>query len=356
MLTPAKPENEAARLAALHALDILDTPSEERFDRITRLAARLFGTPIAMVSLVDSERQWFKSSVGVGVPETAREVSFCGHGILGNDAFVVPDASKDERFADNPLVTGDPHIRFYSGYPLHGTGGEVLGMLCVIDRVPREFDSTDVVALSDLAALVESELGRQQLSAAEQELRRELSEAEMRASVDSLTRLWNRGHVLKFLELEYERARREGGSLQAGMLDIDHFKKVNDTYGHLAGDAVLREMAARFRQAVRPYDTLGRYGGEEFVLVMSNCSQEAARGVAERIRQLVEATPIDTPAGFLPVTISIGLSSTLVKDGAGTTALLDSADQALYRAKDNGRNQVVLAEDARWPLLDTSSA
>ncbi len=160
MQIPAQPENEAERLAALRALNLLDTPPEDRFDRITRLATRVFDVPISMVSFVDVDRQWFKSCVGLSVRETPRTVSFCAHAIQHEDAFVVEDAHADPRFQDNPLVTGKPHIRFYAGQPLMTFEGYRVGTLCVIDRKPRTFDDADRAALHDLAALVENELDR----------------------------------------------------------------------------------------------------------------------------------------------------------------------------------------------------
>jgi len=118
MQQPAIPDNETQRLAALHALDVLDTPPEERFDRITRIAARLMDVPICLVTLVDANRQWFKSCIGLDASETPRDISFCGHAILAPEALVIPDAAADPRFADNPLVAGEPRIRFYAGEPL----------------------------------------------------------------------------------------------------------------------------------------------------------------------------------------------------------------------------------------------
>lgn len=158
LLAPIHPTDEPERLAALCRLHLLDTPPDERFDRITRTAQRMFGVPIATVTLVDSERQWFKSSVGLDVAETARDVSFCGHAILQEDPFVVADAARDARFADNPLVTGAPHIRFYAGIPLHEARGWRVGTLCLIDRVPRELSEPDIAALRDLALWAETEL------------------------------------------------------------------------------------------------------------------------------------------------------------------------------------------------------
>ena len=160
MQLPARPENDAQRVEALRALHLLDTDPEERFDRITRLATRVFDIPISMVSFVDAERQWFKSCVGLAAAETPRTVSFCAHAIQRSEALVVEDARDDPRFRDNPLVTGEPHVRFYAGQPLVTFDGYRVGTLCVIDRVPRRFDAADRVALFDLAQLVENELDR----------------------------------------------------------------------------------------------------------------------------------------------------------------------------------------------------
>src|SRR4051794_6119309 len=158
MIAPSVPANEAERLAALQALNILDTPPEERFDRITRVARCLFDVPIALITLVDATRQWFKSRQGLDVCETGREVSFCAHAILADEPLVVPDAVQDARFADNPLVTGEPYGRFYAGVPLHGAGAHRLGTLCLLDRRPRELSAAELQLLHDLAAWAENEL------------------------------------------------------------------------------------------------------------------------------------------------------------------------------------------------------
>ena len=134
------PANEAERLAALYRLEILDTPAEERFDRITRIAAELFDVPISYVALLDNDRQWFKSSCGLNVSETPRDVSFCSYAINENKPLVIPDALADERFRDLPIVTGEPHIRFYAGCPLAIPKRLNVGTLCVADIKPREFD------------------------------------------------------------------------------------------------------------------------------------------------------------------------------------------------------------------------
>lgn len=160
MNSPELPINEASRLEALHKLRILDTNPEERFDRITRLAQRLFDVPIVAISLVDKDRQWFKSRIGLEASETERCVSFCGHTLLNEKPLVVPDTHADERFADNPLVTCEPYIRFYAGYPIHAADGQRIGSLCIIDAKPRDLTQEQVVTLAELANLVDHELIR----------------------------------------------------------------------------------------------------------------------------------------------------------------------------------------------------
>lgn len=152
------PANERERLEALYALRLLDTPQEERFDVVTRLAAELFGVPIAFVSLIDRERQWFKSTVGLDVCESSREQSFCAHAILQEEALVIPDTLLDARFAQSVFVTAPPHLRFYAGQPLRAPRGEKVGTLCIADTMPHEFPPGQVRTLQALAAMVEREL------------------------------------------------------------------------------------------------------------------------------------------------------------------------------------------------------
>lgn len=344
MKTPDLPENEAQRLASLHAMDVLFTPGEERFDRITRIASQILGTPIALVSLVANDTVWFKSAqgpgvaLGVNITETTREVSFCGHAIHANKPFIVGDMAKDERFSDNPLVTNNPNIRFYAGHPLHCIDGNRVGALCVMDAAPRTITAEQLRTLKDLAAIVESELQRGQLNETQRDLIREMDELKLRASIDGLTRLWNRMAIMELMAAELERAKR-GIPMCVAMIDVDHFKKVNDTHGHQAGDAALVEVAARVRRALREYDSVGRYGGEEFIAVLSNANLKSAMKLCERIRLSIEEAPIATPAGLINVTVSIGLAPSL----AGTAKIEDligAADAALYRAKANGRNRL----------------
>ena len=160
MLPPKLPLNEAERLQALYKTGLLDSPESAEFDRFTRLAQALFGCKISLFTLVDENRQWFMSRQGIELKETPRDVSFCAHAVLDDKVLYVPDATEDARFADNPLVTGQPAIRLYAGVPLHSVEGLPLGTLCLIDDMPRELNQLQLTLLQDLAALAEAEIAR----------------------------------------------------------------------------------------------------------------------------------------------------------------------------------------------------
>ena len=174
MRAPQQPCNETARQQGLEATGLLDTPADSRLDRLTEIARFSLSVPIALVTLIDNERQWFKSRQGLSVPETGRDISFCGHAIHDSFPMVISDAGRDERFADNPLVTGPPHIRFYAGVPIHDESGYPLGTLCVIDTQPRTFDESQMECLQGLADLVEQTIRQDQRQA------RSLDEAQQR--------------------------------------------------------------------------------------------------------------------------------------------------------------------------------
>ncbi|HVU04455.1 MAG TPA: sensor domain-containing diguanylate cyclase [Polyangiaceae bacterium] len=334
MRAPAHPR-EAERLAALHRYEILDTDAEIPFDRITRIAARLFDVPVALVTLVDEHRQWFKSCIGVKFRETHRDDSFCAHAILAPGPLVVADAREDPRFSDNALVRGDPFIRFYAGSPLVSSDGHPLGTLCVIDQKPRTATAEELQVLSDLSALAADELELRltvkSLQAAEARL------AEL-AVTDELTSLPNRRAFRRRLG-EYVLEAGRGRKFGVVSIDIDHFKRVNDTLGHPAGDAVLVKVANTLRSSIRKTDFVARYGGEEFAVILSDVDEPAAVALADKLRKAIE----DMPA-IARVTASLGVAYCPGDRAADADRLLATADDALYRAKRAGRNQVVLGK------------
>ena len=318
-----KPRNEAHRLAILDEYQILDTPPDEAFDRITRLASRILKTPIALVSLVDEERQWFKSRHGLHAEETPREFAFCAHAICDQEVMVVPDAFEDMRFANNPLVTGEPKIRFYADAPLNDGNGHNLGTLCEIDTDPRQIDDEQRAMLRDLASIIVDEMNLRRL-----------------ASVDPLTALPNRRHFMQLFEQEYRRARRYGHGLSVAIFDIDQFKLVNDLHGHDAGDAALRAVSGICTEALREHDVVGRYGGDEFGLLMPHTTPDQAEMLAGRLRTLVSEHCLDVHGIEVKFTISVGVTSCRVGEET-IEDTLSRADEALYAAKARGRNEVV---------------
>ena len=261
-------QDEEARLKTLRSLNILDTSSEERFDRLTRMAKRMFNVPIALVSLVDENRQWFKSCIGLSVRETPRDISFCGHAILGKEIFIIPDATKDERFTDNPLVTNEPNIRFYAGCPLRFTDGSRLGTLCIIDQKPRSLSDDDLEALKDLASTVERELAAIQL-----------------ATLDELTDILNRRGFMMISQHSLNLCVRQKIPASLVYLDLDNFKRINDTFGHSEGDNVLNAFADQIRTVCRESDVFARLGGDEFVILFINASKKAAEDTIVRLQQ-----------------------------------------------------------------------
>jgi len=311
---PPHPE-EDVRLEALLALGILDTDSEERFDRITRMARRLLDTEIALVSLVSSDRQWFKSHVGLDVQETPREQSFCAHAINDGALLEVHDATKDPRFAENPLVLGDPTIRFYAGAPIAAPGGQLVGTLCVIDSRPRKLDAEQIETLGDLAVLVERELAAMRL-----------------ANIDELTGLINRrGFVLVFKQLERIAARMDV-ALSLLMLDVDEFKTINDTFGHDAGDSALRAVAAILSETFRSSDAIARLGGDEFCVLMLGESLPEARVPMSRLQENLERHRNSSSHPYR-LALSAGLASSEPGARLSREQLIDAADELMYAHK-----------------------
>jgi sigma-B regulation protein RsbU (phosphoserine phosphatase) len=176
MITAPIPHDETERLADLRALRLLDTPPEERFDRLVELASEVFNVPIAYVALVDADRQWFKAKCGLTVDETGREVSFCGHAILQDEPLVIPDASLDERFRDNPLVVDEPELRFYAGCPLRGPSGFKVGTFCIAGSEARELDQAELKRFRQFAEIAEQELQMADLIEVQHELLKTKSE------------------------------------------------------------------------------------------------------------------------------------------------------------------------------------
>ena len=338
LIPPPIPINELERIQELMDLDLLDTLPEERFDRLTRLAQRIFQVPVTLISLVDENRVWFKSKQGLAVTEVPREISFCAHSILGSQALVVRDATQDERFRDNPYVVEEPHIRFYAGFPLKGPKGHPVGTLCLIDYQPKEFSEEDQHCLGDLAALAEKEFGAERISRLHMRLLEEIGQLQSQALVDYLTRLWNRRAVLEILEMERSRALRKDYKVGLILADLDHFKDINDRYGHPVGDTVLAETALRIRSCFALPTRRGGMGGGSMI-VLPEVGMEMAMKIAERIRVSIQEEPFPTPKGNVQATISLGVGLLTPDTESPLESLISKVDKALYQAKAGGRNR-----------------
>jgi len=264
--SPDTPEDEKLRLAKLRSLCILDTAQDSRFDRFTRMAQRIFKVPIVMISLVDEDRQWFKSCLGLKNSETSRSISFCGHAILGSDVFIVEDTLEDDRFSDNPLVLGEPQIRFYAGCPLI-LDHHKLGTLCIADRVPRSLDQEQHDNLKDLAGMVEQELA-----------------AILLATRDQLTNLENRRGFLALAQQSLQLCTRQGIPVSLLSLDLEHFITINDLHGHQEGDQALITFADQIKHVCRDSDIVARMDGDDFVALLINSTREQSETVVDRIK------------------------------------------------------------------------
>ena len=339
MEAPLHPE-EDKRLAAVRQYDVLDTTPEVAYDRITSLAARLFDAPIALVSLLDDRRQWFKSTCGLTVKETPRELAFCAHAILNRGVMVVANAAADPRFAENPLVTGGPEIRFYAGAPLITPEGLPLGTLCIIDTVERKsLTEGELETLLDLAAVVVDELEFRKSAKSLLDLNEQLKQ---RATQDVLTALPNRERFELDLDVAVQRCR--GSREQFGVLfvDLDGFKPVNDTLGHAAGDALLRETGERLKSKLPENATLARVGGDEFVVLVRSLPAGGADALAEAMCRVL-APRFMIEGHEATVTASIGIA--IFPDDAENAAdLVRVADAAMYEAKRCGGNGFKRAE------------
>jgi diguanylate cyclase (GGDEF)-like protein len=479
MQQPEFPADEEFRISTLRELNLLDTPAEERFDRLARIAEHVFDVPIVLISLIDSDRQWFKSTIGVDLVQTPRSISFCGHTILEREILIINDTHLDHRFADNPLVLDAPGIRFYAGMPIHAINGHKVGTMCILDVIPRQFNSTDRHLFSDLVELVEKEINfpdlitlNDRLLRSEKELldslvqlrnterhertrskslelisrgyplhevlssiasevensgsdvkvtievdtrndgearvfhgKREAREPQAgiwkctteaikstngellgrltsvrphvdgidrgatrlieesailasiaierdladrmiwkQANYDGLTTLPNRNLLHERLGQELNKARRHRLQLALMFIDLDYFKQVNDTLGHVKGDELLVQAAARLSACIRDSDTVARLGGDEFTVlaVEISCPEDVERIAQKVLQELSSEFVLGDDSVYLSASIGIAFYP---DHGEDTDTLISSADRAMYDAKTSGRNRFKINSD-----------
>ena len=318
-MTSVALSSEIERLAALRRYNVLDSEAEEPFDRVTSMLRKVLGVPMAAVTLVDRDRQWFKSHSGLEFTETARDIAFCEHTIRTQKPLIVQDTGKDLRFRDNPLVLGSPFIASYAGVPLVTPDGFNIGALCVLDRVPRSFTTTQIDLLRGFGEIVINELELRQIAMRDQ-------------LTDALTR---RAFVVEATRQIGRRDRFQRPSALV-LFDLDHFKAINDRFGHPGGDEVLSRVAAYCASTIRAEDSFARIGGEEFALLLPETDALTAMQIAERLRTALASLTFGIDP-TLAVTASFGIAP-LAHDIADAEAWLAAVDTALYAAKHAGRN------------------
>ncbi|MFT6284702.1 MAG: diguanylate cyclase (GGDEF)-like protein [Arenicella sp.] len=315
MIKPQIPDNEAERLHVLRTLEILDSSHEERFDRVTRIAKRMFGVSISLVSLIDKDRQWFKSKQGTELTETPRDISLCGHAINQDGLFIVPNLSEDKRFFDNPLVTTVPNLRFYAGYPLKIRNGLNIGTLCIMDQTPRTMDEDDQQLFNDLGAMIEQEIKSIQL-----------------ATIDNLTLISNRLGFLNLVDHSLKICRRNQVSMCFLLFDLDKFKSINDEYGHHEGDFVLTKFAQIMIKIFRVSDVIGRLGGDEFVVMLTGSNERSANEVLVRFATAVEDANATMNKPY-KIEYSVGLEYFQHDTKKTSEEMIQVADAAMYKHK-----------------------
>jgi diguanylate cyclase (GGDEF)-like protein len=314
---------------------------DQQMSRIRRIGARLFDVGSCIITLGDADPSTADADRSTA---TVVETAFCRSIPLHCEPSVVLDTVQDQAFAKHALVSGAPHIRFYAAHPVHTQEKALIGSITLIDYAPRtSFDEGDRQMLADLAALVERELAFRSVNASQLDLQKKNKNLRRKSLIDPLIGTWNRGAIMRILTIEAIRCDKAGLPLSLIVADLDYFKKINDTHGHPAGDTVLVKAASRLRSCIRPQEALGRYGGEEFLIILPGSSHLTAMAVAERMRHAIASQPEIIGGTTLNLTISAGVASTDLFPSATTEELISRADVALYAAKDAGRNCVVQA-------------
>lgn len=338
-MTVVSPGRPAAAVPSVHSEGPCGSQGDQQLNRIRRIGKKLLGVSNCVVVFGDTAPP---AQVSGSMAEI--ETAFCYEISASEEPVVVSDASVHRSLGQHRFVAGSPYIRFYASHPVYNPDKSLAGRICLVDYAARPvFREGDRQSLADLAALVERELELRSMNASQLALEKKNKNLRRKSLIDPLLGTWNRGAIMRILTIEAIRCDKASVPMSLIVVDLDYFKKINDTYGHPAGDAVLVKVASRLRSCIRPQEALGRYGGEEFLIVLPGASHKTAAAVAERMRATIAAQPESINGIPLKLTISAGIASTDLFPAATTEELISRADMALYAAKDAGRNRVITA-------------
>lgn len=318
--SPPVPDNEGERLDELRRLRIMDTASNRRFDHYTSLVAELFQFPVVLVSFVDQDREWFKSAVGIETREIKRDISFCAHAICQKDVMVVADARQDPRFANNPLVTGPPYIRFYAGAVVRSPHNQPLGALCALDYQPRQLDEATLRHLRQFGDLLESEIN----SCYQRDRLRE--SLEYAAYFDPLTWLPNRRLLMSRLQKMLQTASEKGEGLAVLAFRFPHLRLINQSFGSAPTGKLLSQVGDRLIACCPPSGTVCHLQADEFVLALPGSSDQVLAFAARVHNLLAEPFRLGGEDHYLNVRIG---ASNFPQDGSSAAELVEQAFMAL---------------------------
>lgn len=344
--------DEEARLLALQSLQILDTPIEERFERITRLASRAFNVPMCAISCIDQDRQWFKSVQGVSICQTDRGVSFCQSTIESGEMVIVPDARLDPRYADNPMVTGEMGVVFYAGAPIFSFDRQPIASLCIVDTKPRELSEQQRLMLLDFARLAQYEIHAASSNRVQDQLINQIGTTWRTSLVDPLTRLWNLDGIRTILDELLIRSAQCNGHLSCIMIDLSDFKGINASIGESEADELMRRFSKALLTELGDDCIVSRIDADQFVIVIDTLN--TVKSFAQRVQSLQQFVDQYPVLGMRDRATLGGTMSAVYIEGqsnCSTSEVFKALDDGLFNAKALDESQITILGD---PPLDNN--
>ncbi len=342
MKAPPLPPDEKERLQKLHSLGILYTPAEHRFDRITKIAKKIFSVPFALISLVDEDCQWFKSAQGLTVNETSREISFCGHAILGRQILVIPDTLENPDFSDNPLVTGDPFIRFYAGKPLQYEDYNI-GTLCIIDTKPRNFTSSELDSLNSLANWIENELKSASIIYERIRTVHRKTDEQLMEMIDPLTGTWKKDCIKDILFKEIKSTKSNKKSFSLVLIDIRIIYESSnglDEKNKNAEDLLIKDIAYILKSKLNMFDSIFRLNTCQFLIFLNNTNKESTQGICDQISTNINEENIELEGKDISLHYNMGALYIDQLDNISNDQLINQIEKQLEEAKSKGKNNI----------------